>query len=152
MISNRSCENKAGTRLALIRDAHRTSRSYNGATYRMEDYLEVIYELIQQKGYATSTDVAECLNISRPSVTKMMQRLDETGLIDYEKYRGVRLTEKGGDVAETIHERHGVVSEFLRMIGVDEKIANMDAEEIEHHVHPETLGKLQELLRRKRAA
>ena len=153
MIKNGSTEKaKVGSRLEHIRDAHKTRKSDKRTTDRMEDYLEVIYELIQHKGYATSTDVAECLNISRPSVTKMMRRLDETGLLDYEKYRGMRLTEKGGGIAETIHQSHGIVSEFLKMIGVDKNIANMDAEQIEHHVHPETLRKLQDLLARKRLA
>jgi Mn-dependent DtxR family transcriptional regulator len=115
-------------------------------TGRMEDYLEVIYELVRHKGYATSIDMAQCLNISQPSVTKMMRRLDASGLIDYQKYRGVRLTERGIDIAKAIHERHGILSEFLSIIGVDEDIANRDAEEIEHHVHPETLTKLQQLL------
>src|SRR5215211_1745868 len=112
----------------------------------MEDYLEVIYELIQQKGYATSIDIAECLNVSRPSVTKMIRRLDETGLINYEKYRGIRLTEQGISIGRAMHERHSVVSEFLKMIGVDEDIANRDAEQIEHHVQAETLRKLQGLV------
>jgi Mn-dependent DtxR family transcriptional regulator len=115
-------------------------------TGRMEDYLEVIYELVRHKGYATSIDMAQCLNISQPSVTKMMRRLDASGLIDYQKYRGVRLTERGIDIAKAIHERHSILSEFLSIIGVDEDIANRDAEEIEHHVHPETLTKLQQLL------
>jgi Mn-dependent DtxR family transcriptional regulator len=117
----------------------------------MEDYLEAIYELIDHKGYATSIDLAECLNVSQPSVTKMMRRLDRTELIDYEKYRGIRLTEKGIKLAKSIHERHGIVSEFLRRIGVDENIANRDAEEIEHYIHPETLRKLQDLLEGKSA-
>ncbi len=53
-------------------------------TDRMEDYLEIIYELVQQKGYATSVDITECLNVSAPSVTKMMRRLDTTGYLEYE--------------------------------------------------------------------
>ena len=142
---------KASTRLEVIRDANRKGKADGHATFRMEDYLEAIYELIDQKGYATSVDLAECLNVSQPSVTKMMRRLDRTELIDYEKYRGIRLTEKGVKLAKSIHERHGIVSEFLRKIGVDENIANRDAEEIEHHIHPETLRKLQDLLEGKSA-
>jgi len=142
---------KASTRLEVIRDANRKGKADGHATFRMEDYLEAIYELIDQKGYATSVDLAECLNVSQPSVTKMMRRLDRTELIDYEKYRGIRLTEKGVKLAKSIHERHGIISEFLRKIGVDENIANRDAEEIEHHIHPETLRKLQDLLEGKSA-
>jgi len=142
---------KASTRLEVIRDANRKGKADGHATFRMEDYLEAIYELVDQKGYATSVDLAECLNVSQPSVTKMMRRLDRTELIDYEKYRGIRLTEKGIKLAKSIHERHGIVSEFLRKIGVDENIANRDAEEIEHHIHPKTLRKLHDLLEGKSA-
>jgi Mn-dependent DtxR family transcriptional regulator len=152
MIRNRFTENtKASSRLEVIRDANKKGKTNSHATFRMEDYLEAIYELIDHKGYATSVDLAECLNVSQPSVTKMMRRLDRTDLIDYEKYHGIRLTEKGTKLAKSIHERHGTVSEFLRKIGVDENIANRDAEEIEHHMHPETLRKLQDLLEGKSA-
>ena len=109
----------------------------------MEDYLEVIYELIRVKGYATSTDISNYLNVTLPSVTKMMRKLDESRYIDYEKYRGIRLTEEGVSVAKSIHERHGLLTEFFKMIGVNEEIANRDAEGIEHHLQPETLEKLE---------
>ena len=62
-------------------------------TDRTEDYLEVIYELIKQKGYATTVDISNYLNVSSPSVTKMIKRLDESGYLNYEKYRGIRLTD-----------------------------------------------------------
>ena len=55
----------------------------------MEDYLEVIYELVEEKGYATTVDISTYLNVSSPSVTKMVQRLDESGYLNYEKYRGI---------------------------------------------------------------
>ena len=64
------------TRLQSIRDANNAEKEQD-RTARMEDYLEVIYELIQQKGYATIIEISEYLNVSSPSVTKMMQRLHE---------------------------------------------------------------------------
>jgi Mn-dependent DtxR family transcriptional regulator len=109
----------------------------------MEDYLEVIYELVQEKGYATTTDIADYLKVSLPSVTKMLRKLNKTGWLEYEKYRGIRLTKAGIAVAKSIHERHSLMTEFFRMIGVDEATANEDAEGVEHHLHPETLKKLQ---------
>ncbi|TLY02671.1 MAG: transcriptional regulator MntR [Thaumarchaeota archaeon] len=118
-----------------------------GSTTRMEDYLEVIYELIAQKGYATTVDISSYLNVSSPSVTKMLQRLNESGHLNYEKYRGISLTESGIAVAKNIHDRHGVLAEFLKIIGVDEDTASRDAEGIEHHLHPETLKKLEEFIR-----
>lgn len=112
----------------------------------MEDYLEVIYELIQQKGYATTTDISKYLNVSLPSVTKMIKKLGEVSYLDYEKYRGIRLTEDGISVAKSIRERHSLLTEFFMMIGIDKKTANRDAEGIEHHLQPQTLKKLQEFV------
>src|SRR6476619_8248284 len=87
-------------RLVAIREANAVKKEER--TDRMEDYLEIIYELVQQKGYATSVDITECLNVSAPSVTKMMRRLDTTGYLEYEKYRGIRLTQQGTNVAQNI--------------------------------------------------
>ena len=131
-------------RLEFIRDANITKKEER--TDRMEDYLEVIYELIRQKGYATMVDISNYLNVSSPSVTKMIQRLDESGYLDYEKYRGIRLTDDGIKIAKSIHNRHEILAQFFRMIGVDDEIANNDAEGIEHHLHHETLKKLEDFM------
>jgi Mn-dependent DtxR family transcriptional regulator len=141
------------SRLESIRAAHRDSSSGGNAgrqaaeTDTMEDYLEVIYELIQQKGYATTVDISNYLNVSSPSVTKMVQKLDETGHLKYEKYRGIVLTKEGTDVAQNIRDRHSLLVEFFKIIGVDYSTANIDAEGIEHHLHPETLKKLEEFVK-----
>jgi Mn-dependent DtxR family transcriptional regulator len=131
-------------RLVAIRDANNVKKDHR--TDRMEDYLEVIYELVQQKGYATTVDISSYLNVSSPSVTKMMQKLDETGYLKYEKYRGIRLTSEGIRIARNIRNRHGLLAEFFKIIGVDEETANNDAEGIEHHLHPETMKKLEEFI------
>ena len=135
------------TRLESIRYANHVRREEDYRTARMEDYLEVIYELIQYKGYATTIDISEYLNVSSPSVTKMVQKLNESGHLNYEKYRGIRLTDKGTLVAKNIRERHGLLAEFLKIIGVDEDTANKDAEGIEHHLQPKTLGKLENFIK-----
>jgi Mn-dependent DtxR family transcriptional regulator len=106
----------------------------------MEDYLEVIFELIKQKSYASSIDISESLNVSPPCVNKMIRRLYEQDYLNNEKYRGISLTQQGTIVAISIHEGHSLLTEFLITIGVNEDIANIDAEGIEHHVHPETLN------------
>jgi DtxR family manganese transport transcriptional regulator len=137
-------------RLESIRSAHIIGNNQEKKEYRtdrMEDYLEVIYELLQQKGYATTIDIAQYLNVSSPSVTNMVKRLDKSGYLKYEKYRGICLTQGGIDVAMSIHRRHSLLAEFLKMIGVDKEIANKDAEGIEHHLHPETLKKLEEFVK-----
>jgi Mn-dependent DtxR family transcriptional regulator len=132
-------------RLSSIREANRTIRDER--TDRMEDYLEVIYELVLQKGYATTVDISDYLNVSSPSVTRMMKKLHETGFLRYEKYRGMSLTDKGIEVAKAIHKRHGILAEFFKMIGVQDDIANEDAEGIEHHLHTETLKRLEDFVR-----
>jgi Mn-dependent DtxR family transcriptional regulator len=134
------------TRLESIRYANHTKKE-GASTARMEDYLEVIYELVEHKGYATTIDISEYLNVSSPSVTYMIQRLNESGHLNYEKYRGIRLTDKGTLVAKSIRERHGLLAEFLKIIGVDEDTANKDAEGIEHHLQPKTLGKLENFIK-----
>jgi Mn-dependent DtxR family transcriptional regulator len=131
-------------RLVAIRFANSVKKE--DRTDRMEDYLEVIYELVQEKGYATTVDISSYLNVSSPSVTKMMQKLDETGYLKYEKYRGIKLTNEGIRIARNIRNRHGLLAEFFMIIGVDEETANNDAEGIEHHLHPETMKKLEEFI------
>ncbi len=131
-------------RLVAIRYANSVKKE--DRTDRMEDYLEVIYELVQEKGYATTVDISSYLNVSSPSVTKMMQKLDETGYLKYEKYRGIKLTNEGIRIARNIRNRHGLLAEFFMIIGVDEETANNDAEGIEHHLHPETMKKLEEFI------
>ena len=131
-------------RLEAIRYANSVKKE--DRTDRMEDYLEVIYELILEKGYATTVDISSYLNVSSPSVTKMMQKLDETGYLKYEKYRGIKLTNEGIRIARNIRNRHGLLAEFFMIIGVDEETANNDAEGIEHHLHPETMKKLEEFI------
>ena len=134
-------EKAKDNRLEAIRDAN--SAKKEDRTDRMEDYLEVIFELVEQKGYATTVDISTYLNVSSPSVTKMTQKLDETGYLKYEKYRGIRLTDEGVRIAQNIRTRHGLLAEFFKMIGVDEESANSDAEGIEHHLHPETIKRLE---------
>jgi len=137
---------KKGSRLEAIRDAHGMEGT-SSRTDRMEDYLEVIYELMQEKGYVNAVDISEYLNVSSPSVTKMVKRLDESGHLNYEKYRGIVLTDQGTTIAKDMHDRHNLLVEFLKMIGVSDNIANRDAEGIEHHLHPETLKKLEEFVK-----
>ena len=110
---------------------------------RVEDYLEVIYDLIQTKGYARAVDIAERLGVKTPSVTGMIQKLDGMGLVVYERYRGLTLTDKGEKIAKFTQRKHVLISKFLRLLGIEEKTANEDAEGIEHHVHRETLNRIE---------
>ena len=109
---------------------------------RVEDYLEVVYDLIKRKGYARPSDIAEQLSVSTASVTGMLQRLDRLGLIVYERYRGLILTPKGEQMARNIQRTHRTILKFLRTLGIEEKVAKEDAEGIEHHVHRATIERI----------
>lgn len=112
----------------------------------MEDYLERIHELIETKGYARPIEIAAALGIRPSSVTKMMRRLHEHGYAVYEKHRGLTLTDAGEKVAIRIRRRHKTVSEFLRLLGVDEDCLQQDTEGIEHHISSPTIARLEDLV------
>jgi len=112
-----------------------------------EDYLEMVYVLIKEKGYATTIDIASHLNVKSPAVTMMMQRLDKDGFVAYEKYRGVRLTPKGERIGKFIMNRHKTISKFLRILGVDKRTAQKDTEAIEHIIDEETMSCISQFLK-----
>lgn len=112
-----------------------------------EDYLERIHELIQEKGYARVVDIASSLDVKQASVTSMVQKLGELGYLNYEKYRGLVLTEKGKTVAAGIQKRHETLSRFFSLFGLDERTQRQDIEGIEHHLSPATVDILADLAR-----
>jgi len=107
-----------------------------------EGYIETIFNLIREHGYARVADIAAALNVKPPSVTSMLQKLDEQKFVTYTRYRGVVLTRKGKLLAETLKKRHQALKKFLIMIGVTEENADKDACEIEHIINRETAEKL----------
>ena len=113
---------------------------------RLEDYLEVIYHLIHDKGYASTVAIAEELNVKPPTVSSMLQRLAARDYLVHERYRGIRLTDKGTKVARSVIARHSIVSELLSMLGVENDIAYQDTEGIEHHTQPVTIKKIEGLV------
>jgi Mn-dependent DtxR family transcriptional regulator len=123
------------------------SSSLPRTTAAVEDYLERIRELIQRKGYARVVDIAAELKISQASVTTMIQRLDAEGLVKYEKYRGMVLTNAGEEVAKRIAHRHELLTDFLRQFGLSEEVIAHDVEGMEHHVSPETFRAIEALSR-----
>ena len=111
-----------------------------------EDYLERIHELITQKGYARVVDIADSLGVKQASVTSMVQRLGELGYLNYEKYRGLILTEKGRQVAHTIQHRHQILSRFFSLFNVAPDIQQRDIEGMEHHLSADTVRLLSDLV------
>ena len=105
----------------------------------VEDYVELIADLIDHGGEARQVDIAARLGVAQPTVAKMLKRLHADALVVRKPYRGVFLTEAGRDLAVRSRERHRVVEDFLRALGVSPDAARRDAEGIEHHVSQETL-------------
>jgi Mn-dependent DtxR family transcriptional regulator len=116
-------------------------------TKALEMYIKVAYELQDELGTATVSDMAERLGVKAPSVTAALQKLDSIGMVKYRKYQNVKLTKKGAEVAKKLNQRNRTLLDFLLMIGVDEDIAKSDACEIEHVVDPITIEKLEKYLR-----
>lgn len=116
-----------------------------GSTTAVEDYLEQILNLINSKGYARVVDIASGLKISQASVTNMVQRLDAVGLLKYEKYRGLALTTTGETLARNIARRHNLLTDFLKLLGLDEQVIHHDVEGMEHHISPPTLRAIEAL-------
>lgn len=125
----------ARTRAAAFRQARDARRSE-----LLEDYVELIDDLVRATGEARQVDIAAYLGVAQPTVARMLNRLTEAGLIEKRRYRGVFLSEAGLKLAEEGRERHAIVETFLIDIGVDPEIAGCDAEGIEHHVSRETLA------------
>ncbi|MDE1852244.1 MAG: transcriptional regulator MntR [Thaumarchaeota archaeon] len=112
---------------------------------RLEDYLEAIYNLNEEKGYVSAADVSERLGVKPPTVSSMVVNLARKGYLEHERYRGMRLTQSGEKVARSVIKRHQVISGLISLLGVDDQTAYVDTEGIEHHVHPSTLRRLQRL-------
>ena len=118
--------------------------SHRKAIEATEDYLETINQLIDEKGYAASVDIAERMKVSKPTVTSIVKKLDKQGFLVHEKYRGLKLTTKGKKLAEEMQQKHALLTGFLMLFGIDEESARGDAERIEHGLRAETIEKLSE--------
>ena len=114
-----------------VREAHRREL--------IDDYVELISDLIREVGEARQVDMAARLGVSQPTVAKMLKRLASVGLIEMIPWRGVFLK-----LAGETRERHQLVENFLLVLGVSPEIARRDAEGMEHHVSEETLVKFRE--------
>jgi DtxR family manganese transport transcriptional regulator len=112
-----------------------------------EDYVELIADLIDERGEARGIDIAERLGVSTATVVKTLRRLQDEKLISQEPYRAVFLTDSGRKLANVGRRRHVIVEEFLLAIGVSPGKARIDAEGIEHHVSTETLKAMEAFLK-----
>ncbi|MDI9476474.1 MAG: Fur family transcriptional regulator [Clostridiales bacterium] len=107
-------------------------------TPSMEDYVEMVYRLSRDTGYTRINELSNALNVQPPSVTRMIQKLAEIHLVNYERYGVITLTEKGKLKGSMLLMRHNIVENFLKSIGIVEGILE-ETEKIEHIVSRETL-------------
>ena len=114
-----------------------------------EDYVEAIADLVAEAGEARVVDLAKRLGVTHVTVNRTIGRLQKAGFVTAQRYRAIFLTDKGRNLATVCKHRHETVVAFLRSVGVPERIAEMDAEGIEHHVSPETLAAFEKLIKSK---
>ena len=117
----------------------------------IEDYVELISDLLADAGEARQVDIAARLGVAQPTVAKMLKRLVKGGWVIQKPYRGVFLTDEGEALAASSRKRHQTVERFLLALGIDEATARRDAEGIEHHVSKETLAAFAAFVREREA-
>ncbi len=103
-----------------------------------EDYLEMMLMLREQKGYIRSTDIADGLGVTKPSVSYAVKRLRENGYINMAEGGEITLTEKGMEIASATYGKHKLISKLLQSIGVSETVAPREACKLEHDISEET--------------
>lgn len=116
----------------------------------LEDYVEMIGDLIAATGEARVADIADRMGVAQPTATKAVSRLKREGLATSRPYRGIFLTEAGAALADRVRARHRTVVELLIAIGVPADTAELDAEGIEHHVSDRSLAAIEKFLKRDR--
>ena len=118
-------------------------------TSSLEDYLEAVFILSKQKGNVRLTDIAEFLGVSKPSVNRAIKTLTQNGFLEHITYGDIVITPAGESYAANVLRRHRLIKQFLiDGLGVDEKIAEQDACQMEHVMSPVTIDKLYEYLER----
>ncbi|MBZ9689852.1 transcriptional regulator MntR [Clostridium estertheticum] len=110
----------------------------NLLTASMEDYLEMIYRLSINTGFARVHELSNALNVQPPSATRMVQKLSELKLLKYEKYGILILEEEGKKLGEALLNRHNTIESLLRILDVSESDVLEEAEKIEHTISKQT--------------
>lgn len=110
----------------------------------LEDYLEEIYRLSVEKGIIRASDIAACLGVTLPSVSKALQRLTENGQIDYKPYGNIQLTVKGRDNGKYLVERNSLLQDFFRLMEIDANVEK-EAEAVEHYLSRSTIKAINSL-------
>jgi DtxR family manganese transport transcriptional regulator len=127
-------------------DRFSKARSARSASM-LEDYTELIADLIAANGEARTTDIARRLGVAHPTASKTIARLKREGLARAQPYRGIFLTEAGAAMAKSVRQRHRLVVDLLVTVGAPREAAEADAEGIEHYVSAATLRAFEAFLR-----
>lgn len=103
-----------------------------------EDYMEMIYRLSRESGFTRVNDLASTLNVQPPSVTKMIKKLADLGLVKYKKYGVIMLKSRGNDIGKALLKRHNLIEKFLLFLNVTDGLLE-ETEKIEHTINEEVL-------------
>ena len=141
-----------GTLPAELTQARRFGKTRSAqSTALLEDYVELIADLLADAGEARPTDIARRLGVSHATAIKTISRLKRAGMATAKPYRGVFLTEAGNALAQRVRARHRLVVDVLRALGVPAEAAEADAEGIEHYVSETTLKAFARFLQSRQA-
>jgi len=115
-------------------------------TRSVEDYLETMYYLEQEKGTIRVKDVAKSLGVKPPSVVEAVKKLSKMDMVSYERYGTIQLKDEGLRIGEIVSYRHQLLKDFLILLGVEEEVAEKDACSMEHVMDVSTLGKFKKFV------
>ena len=117
-------------------------RADSRLTRTLQEYIKTIHILEKEKGSAAVSDIASSLDVKAPSVTSALKRLHDLEMVKYKPYRSVTLTVQGQKIGEYLEKVHTILKDFFVFIGIKEETASVDACEIEHIAHPETIDRV----------
>ena len=112
-----------------------------------EDYLRGIYHLMEDNKEVKSVELADYLNITKPSVSQMLQELDKGGMIEYKRYSRLKFTDKGRKIAEKVTFKHRIIETFLKsMLKINSTEIHEEAHRLEHAFSDKSINRLRKML------
>jgi DtxR family manganese transport transcriptional regulator len=126
---------------------HRRTRE-NHANETAEDYVEAVFEIVEETGQCRVGDLVKHFAVSHVTVSRTVGRLQSEGLLHTQPYKPIELTSAGIKLAKRMKKRHAIVFNFLLSLGVDQQTAQIDSEGIEHHVSDQTLRAMKDFTNR----
>ncbi|ABP50037.1 MAG: metal-dependent transcriptional regulator [Pyrobaculum arsenaticum] len=120
-------------------------RGHEVKDVRLEHYLEAIYAL-SKEGRATLSALAEALGVKPSSAQKMVRRLEEQGYVVYKGRGGIEITQRGRELVDRLNKSHRTLAELFKLIGVEEELAEAEAEKLEHVIDPKVVERLAKLV------